>query len=99
MTVMQLQNITLRNGSSEPKMIVVATMRSLKSLMETDIAAFCELVRKCRNQSHKIDSDVVPTLEAKRLISNDAVNESIKNVVLSAVEGENMDMVLVDPIR
>ena len=94
-----MEIVKLRNGSEEPKPIVVATILSLKSLMETKPITFYELVMKCRDRNHQLFGVSSQDLKALRLIGEDeSVHESIRNIVLSSAEGDGLDMKFVSPI-
>lgn len=100
-----MEMVTLKNGTEEAKSLVVAVMLSLKSLMdETKGAegalAVYELREKCRDSQHEIWGDLQQPLVRLSLISEQGiVHGSIRNVVLSAVVGEMLDMHLVSPVK
>lgn len=89
----------LKNGSEEPELIVQVTMDSVSRLMETDPIAFYELVMKCRRQDHELFGNTGEVLQSLALIQDaqGTVSDSIRNVVLSAVEGNGLNMTLVSP--
>jgi len=71
---------------------------SLKALMASDPIAFFELSELCKDRSHKLFGNTGEKLSKLGLIQNGTVHGSIRNIVLSAVEGEMLDMQLVSPI-
>lgn len=89
----------LKNGSEELKSLVLLTMISLRNLIETNPIAFYELVTKCRDDSHRLFGNTVEVL--KRFVPTQdergRVHESIKNIVLSAAEGDGLEMTLGSP--
>jgi len=100
-----MEFVKLKNGSEEPVPVVGATMMSLENLLHTYPGHFYELVMKCRDRSYKLLSDSQKVLRALGLIQNESigyeegsVHSSIRNVVLSAVEGDGIDMVLGWPV-
>lgn len=94
-----MEVVTLKNGSEEHKALVVTTMMSLKSLFNENPLAFYELVQICKNPSHSIFSPVqLKALESLGLVSGGIVHFSVRNIVLSAVEGEGMEMTIGSPV-
>ncbi|MBD3330043.1 hypothetical protein GF354_00765 [Candidatus Peregrinibacteria bacterium] len=89
----------LKNGSEEFKPLVQMTMASLSKLAETNPIAFYELVMKCREQGHELFGNTGEVLQSLALIQDErgTVHDSIRNVVLSAVEGDGLDMTLRSP--
>ncbi len=89
----------LKNGSEEFKPLVQVTMASLSKLAETNPIAFYELVMKCRDQGHELFGNAGEVLKSLALIEDarGSVHDSIRNVVLSAVEGDGFDMTLGSP--
>ena len=95
-----METVTLKNGTVEVKLIVMATLRSLKSLISTDPGTFYELVMVCRDRDHKLFGNAREKLEASKLLQahESRPHESIRNVILSAVTGDGLDMVLGSPV-
>lgn len=96
---MQQDGVKLKNGSEEFGPLVNATMISLRHLIADDPIAFYELRELCRNPSHKLFGHAGEKLVSLALIERDGVSihSSIKNVVLSAVEGEMLEMHITSP--
>lgn len=92
--------IRLKNGSEELSTLVAVTMMSLKNLLKSDPISFIELVSKARDRNHKVFSkhqtNVLVGLGLMEPEGN--LHNSISNVVLSAVTGEDLDMTLGDPV-
>ena len=94
-----MKEVTLKNGSTEVDVLVVATTLSLQSLMEDNPIAFYELVMLCRDRTHQLFGSVGGVLRDRNLIEqNGQPHGSIRNIVLSAVEGDMLDMCLVNPL-
>ena len=94
-----MEALTLKNGTVEARVVVTSTMMNLEALLTENPIAFYELVQVCRNPEHRIFSQVqVKSLEELGLLSSGKVHNSIKNVVLSAVEGNGLDMTLGNPV-
>lgn len=100
-----MQELRLKNGSVEPMPVVVATMVSLDNLLKRHVTAFYDLVMICRtaNRPHQLNryqpfgnNDQV-LRDLALLEADGSVNTSIKNVVLSAVTGDGLDMALGNP--
>lgn len=92
-----IATVKLKNGSVEAKFVAVATMISLDSLLQDNPIAFYELVTKCRDPKHVMFGKSKSVCENLALMNGDIVHGSIKNIVLSAVEGDGLDMYLTSP--
>ena len=91
--------VKLKNGSEEFGPAVYATVFALKKLFQNDPIAFFDLVSKCRDQNHQFSSDAETRLKALAIVDSDGTIHSIvKNVVLSAVEGDGLKMKIVTPV-
>lgn len=90
--------ITLKNGSQEADVLVAGIMLSLKSLMKENPIALYELVMKCRNPNHQMFGNTKDVCEELALVERNSVHDSIRNVVLSAVEGDGLSMKLGSPV-
>lgn len=90
----------LKNGSEILTPIVVTTMMSLELLMTRNPAAFYELVQKCRDNTHKMFGNTESVLEELALISRPtgSVHDFVRNIVLSAVVGDDLEMQLGNPV-
>lgn len=92
-----METVTLKNGTEEVKVLVQTTMMSLEHLVDTNPIAACELVEMCKDASHKPFGNTNNILEDLGLVNNGQVHTSIKNIVLSAFEGEGFDLHLTLP--
>src|SRR3990167_887425 len=91
--------LKLKNGSEVAQSIVVATMMSLDALINSNPIAFYELVEKCRDSKHEMFGNTKEVVAKWALIDmNGSVHSCIKDVVLSAVEGDGLDMSLGRPV-
>lgn len=96
-----MEELLLKNGSKEADALVRVLMMSLRGLWDGigGALAVYDLVEKCKNPDYEIFGSNTEKLENLRLIdSNGTIHGSIKNVVLSAVEGEGLDMTLGSPV-
>jgi len=92
--------IRLKNGSEELSTLVAVIMMSLKNLIERDPISFFELVSKARDPNHEVFSkhqtDVLVGLSLME--PGGTLHNSVRNVTLSAVTGDDLDMTLGDPV-
>lgn len=98
-----MQEIQLKNGSTEPTPIVATTIIALESLIAEKPIAFYELVCLARDREHKLFSGTGADLVARGLVDGNLergfyIHSSIRNVIESAVVGEGLAMVLGDPV-
>lgn len=88
--------LKLKNGSEEFQPAVIATMMAIRSL---DAAHLYELAMKCRDRDHKLFGNAGEILQARKLISpSGQIHHTIRNIVLSAIEGDGADMTIGNPI-
>ena len=91
--------VTLKNGTQEAEPLVKVAMFSLSNLIEQDPIAFYELVMLCRDRSHSLFGNTPDKLHSLSLIEQSGQpHDSIRNVVLSAVSGDGLDMELHSPV-
>lgn len=94
-----MEVIKLRNGAEEAKPLVAVMMMSLEHLMDERPLALYDLVMKCKDRNYQFFGDNEKHLQDLRLIGSDgAIHDSIRNIVLSAVRGNGIDMVLGSPV-
>ena len=94
-----METVTLKNGTEEAKPLVAVMMLTLEHLFEEDPIAAYELVMLCRNKDHVLFGNTGATLKDLSLVERDGrVCQSIRNVVLSAVVGDGLDMILQSPV-
>ena len=95
--------IRMKNGSEECSAIVTATTMALRDLWGGGEAiAVVELVSLCKDSQHKLFAGTREGLHRLALLERNGdsftVHDSVRNVVLSSVEGEGLDMRLVSPV-
>ncbi len=93
------QTVILKNGSEAQESLVKTIMISLESLLNSNMIAFYELVQKCRDENHKMFGNTMTTIEKFNLAARGLVHQTVKDVVLSAVKGKELQMFLGDPIK
>ncbi len=90
--------VNLKNGSEEHGALVNVVLYSLNKLMADLPIVLYELVQVARDASHEPFGETGKDLEKRGLLQPDGrMPESIRNVVLSAVVGEGLDLELVNP--
>jgi len=91
--------VRLKNGSVERTSFVSATFISLKKLMRgmDSIKVLYDLVELCRNNTPVVPATEKFLKDRSLLDSSGNLHSSVKNVVLSAVEGEGLGIKLVNP--
>lgn len=94
-----MKTVILKNGAEEAEPLALAMPRILASLMQENPIAFYELVMLARDPSHDMWPGTSEILEQRQLITRGHMHDSIRNIVVSAVEGEGMEMVLTSPIK
>lgn len=89
-----METVILKNGAEEVKALVMVTMMSLRHLEPI------ELVQKCKDDTHIFWGDTEEKLKSLALLEcSGRPHDSIRNIVLSALAGEGLDMRLVSPIK
>lgn len=74
-------------------------MISLEDLLGSHPVDFYGLVMKCRDRNYQFFGNTGEILKQYSLVQSDGnVHASIRNVVLSAVVGEELDMTLGSPV-
>jgi len=91
--------VKLRNGTVVSEAAMVTTMMNLRALKEENNIAFYEFVQKCKNPQHSIfgGTSTEKIISEAGLMSEGKISEDIRNVALSAIEGEALDIHLVNP--
>lgn len=99
-----MEEIKLKNGATETRVMVIATLISINSLLEEHLMAFYDLVMRCRDSNYKFLGNNLKILEDLSLVqlpsetgSSGHIRNSIRNIVLSAVEGEGLRLKIVSP--
>lgn len=89
--------VKLKNGSTEPQASVVVFMVTLEVIAKTNPMAFYDLVQVCRGVKTVEEIDNKAILEQLALLARGKVNPTVKNIVLSGVTGEGLELALSDP--
>jgi len=92
-----METVILKNGAEEVKSLVSVTMLALKDLGAIELY---ELVQVCRNRDHQMWGGTANVLKAFGLLETDGQpHDSIRNIVLSAANGDGLDMRLGSPVK
>jgi len=91
--------IKLKNGSEEVEPMVKVTMMILHNLITESPILFYELVMKARDRAHEFFGTTGEELERRNLLeAGGSMHSSIRNIILSAVEGDMLEMKLGSPV-
>ena len=93
---MTIKTVILKNGAEEALQLVHVAMVSLKKLINDEPIVFYELVMCCRDRNHVPFGNTAEKLQARALFP---IHDSIRNVVLSSVVGDGLDMALGNPYQ
>lgn len=97
-----IEVVTLKNGTEEARPLIGVMMLTLQRLWAEKPTVLYELVQLCRDREHELWGSTSEDLLALSLIekTNDGfrVHDSIRNIVLSAIEGEGLEMKLGNPV-
>ena len=94
-----METVKLKNGTTEAKPAVMATMLSLEHLAAKEPTAFYDLVMRCRDRDYQWFGDNQAICEKLSLMqSENRVHDTIKNIILSAAKGDGLDMSLTSPM-
>lgn len=95
------ETVLLKNGTEELKSLVLITMFALNKLMDDKAMVVYELVQLCRDENHSLWGQACEDLQSlfrvQKTENGWLVNDSIRNIVLSAVTGEGSEMTIGNP--
>jgi hypothetical protein len=96
--------VRLRNGAAVPRVVIKTTMIALERVASTDAIALYELVAACRDASHVLFGGYGRVLSGLGLIDvapdgTARIHEITRDIVLSAVEGDDLTLALVSPVQ
>lgn len=94
-----MKAVVLKNGTEEADVMVTTGMMALESVMKDNPIAFYELVMKCRDPNHQFFGNTGEILKSRSLVEQSGnIHDSVRNIVLSAVSGDEFDMRLSNPV-
>lgn len=89
-----MENVILRNGSQAPKDKIIDVVEALAALRKQDVLLFAELVYYCREPKPGCFGGQKQQLVEFGLADTDgSIDEIVRNIVLSSVEGEELRQV------
>ena len=95
--------IMLKNGAEEVAPLVNVVMHVLRNLWNEKPMVAYDFIMICRDRNYKPFGSIIVLLLETNMVQFDgescSVHDSVKNIVLSAVTGEGIDMVLGSPVK
>lgn len=94
-----MQTVKLRNGTEEVAMMVPIIMMHLKSMFADDPIAAYEIVMHARDRNHPPWNETMTArFKSLSLLESDGrMHDTVRNIIVSAVTGDLLDMTLRDP--
>lgn len=90
----------LKNGSKVPAAVVNSSLLVFTVLLNRNPLALYELIKKCKDDSHKLWVGTESVLKNLSLLDADGkVHESICDVLLSAVTNDGLDLAIGSPYK
>lgn len=97
-----LEALKLKNGSEEAKPLVIVVMVSLNTLLDKGFPGMLtayDLVQICQGRDYKPSGNNLQMLKDLQLLQPDGQpHSSVRNIILSAVEGEGLGMSFGSPL-
>ena len=91
--------VRLKNGSTAEDVLVTMVMATLGQLMKESPILIQQLAKKCREPKHVFLLGIGKQLkEWSLLLGEDDVHDTVRDIVLSAVEGDGIFLRLKSPI-
>lgn len=95
-----MELVKLKNGAEESDKAVAVITISLEHLFTTMPVLAYDLVMKCRDADYRLFGNTAVLLHERGLMDTSGhVHETIRNVVLSAVIGDGVEMTLTNPVK
>lgn len=95
-----METVILKNGAEVAVVVATTTMRALEHLFTTEPILAYEVVMKARNPQHHFFGTTGQSLARLALVSESGhMHETIRAVIVSAVEGEGLNMKLSSPVK
>jgi hypothetical protein len=93
-----MESITLRTGATALLPVVATTMLTLERLVRENPLAFYDLAMLCRDASYRPFGSNADLLESLGMTDRERVDSQVRDIVLAAVEGDDLAMRLVSPV-
>lgn len=94
--------VKLKNGTEEVEPVVKVVMMNLSALWEEGlpgVLAVYDLVERCRDSNYQFFGSNEQKLKELALVESDGrINNSIRNIVLSAAQGTGREMQIGSPV-
>jgi hypothetical protein len=93
------KSVRLKSGYEEAQSLVVSTIFQLELLITEDSIAFYEAVMIARNPEQVCFGDRANRLKELAILTRDGrMHDSVRNIIVSAVSGEGLEMRLGNPV-
>lgn len=99
-----LTQVTLKDGSEVPLIILNWTKQNLESVKQQDSKALTELAKKCQDVNYKFTED--PFGKSRALLKtnflidkNEEVHPNVRKIVLNSIVRESTPLKWVDPLQ
>jgi hypothetical protein len=97
-----MEMVKLKNGTEEAKHLVTTVMMSINGLAKQGLPgmlAVYDLAEVCKGKGYRPFGDNMKKLQGLALLDQSGKpHDSIRNIVLSAVQGEGLDMTIGSPV-
>lgn len=86
----------LKNGTEVEEAIILPIMQKLERFKNTNPMVFIIFVKKCQNPNYKLPRNIEGVIKRFGLMESGLIDDNVKNIVLSAVKGIDLDSMSVD---
>lgn len=94
-----MNEVRLKNGTTALQVAVASTLSTLEVLRDNHPLALFDLVMFARDPGDTLDRDTLQMMKKFSLVDESgAMPRDVRNVVLSAAEGDGLNMRLVSPL-
>lgn len=91
--------VLLKNGERVPKPVVITTWMTLDLLLKEDISSLLCLIDKAKDPDYELPSRVEKKLTELAMLEDGSIHDMVRSVILSSVEGEDLEIRLVNPVQ
>lgn len=93
-----MEMMKLKNGSEVAKPIMITVMMALNTLLQKMPMVAFEAVEMARNPNHQPFGETGEMLEKFGLLLNGQMHGAIRDVIISAAQGEGWDVTIGSPV-
>lgn len=98
-----MEMVKLKTGKTLPLPVVRGVLHSFTKMMEESDrfigpVVFYELVQKARNPEHEFFGEVAQHL-GTFIDGSGKIQTTIRDIILACVEGDDLEMTIVDPVK